>query len=225
MKRKSIVIPFVFILSMITLWALNNYVMASNKASIDSFISKPTSFAEFEIELEKLVKLKETTIQQRTELIKQLSNIVKDPNSRSYSPILYKAVEIMGDIRAIEAIDILLDIVVGQSNINDMPITSAGSSSTQLNVSELIRRYPPIGPIIKIHPPYQNLIKRLKNEDRVDREVLYSAILLGSEGTDVSQFLIEKAIKEETETRKIERLKSSLSTIKESKPIKQGDIK
>lgn len=210
---------------MITLWTLNISVMASNEESIDSSKSKPPSLEEFEIEREKLVKLKESTIQQRTELIKQLTNFITDPNSRHNITAYYTSVEILGDIRAIEATDILLDIVVGQFNLQDMPITSVGSSSTQLNVSELIRMYPPIGPIIKIHPPYEIILKRLREEDSVNKESLYCAILLGSEGTDVSQYLIEKAITNETETRKIERLKSALSTIKKSKPIKQGDIK
>lgn len=226
MKRKIFILIVVFSFSMIAVLSFSHLVIATNKVSIDSSTSKPTSLDEFKIEQEKFLDLRNSTIQQRKELINQLMNFISDPNSRRNTPAYFTAVGILGDIRAVEMTDKLLDIVVDKYDPLMFSLLPKGFSSDKFDLLGFINgTFPPIGSIIKLHPSYEILIERLKNEDSLTKSNFYSAILMGTEGTNISLYLLEKAITDEVEARKIDNLKYALSFIQKSNPVKQGDIK
>jgi hypothetical protein len=226
MKRISIILIVVFIFFMIAVLAFSPLVIATNEESKDLSKLKDSSLDGFKIEQDKLLQLRESTIKQRNELINQIMNFVTNPNSRHNTPAYFTAVGILGDIRAVEVTDKLLDIVVDQYDPFMFSLLPRGVSSDKFDLLGFTAvTFPPIGSIIKLHPSYQSLLKRLKNEDELTKNNLYSTILMGTEGTEISQYLLEKAIKDETEARKIDNLKYALKFIKESNPINQGDIK
>lgn len=108
MQRKYIILKVVLTFSIIGLLALSNLIMASNEEVIDSSDSKSPSLEEMKQEYEELAALGETEFQHRKELINKLLSIISSDKSSSNS--ISKAMNILGQIRAIEATNKLLDL-------------------------------------------------------------------------------------------------------------------
>jgi hypothetical protein len=216
MKRKNTILLLMVTCSILFLLFFTNFSMIDSIASESSLDSEPSLFNDEKRFSEDIQKLKETTLQQRNDLIGNLLNIIKTDKYKYTGT--YAAVDILSQIRAIEATDILLDII-------DYRLPISGMYSPTTDPLILGNRYPVVKALVNIRPKHENILKKIQNEDNIAKTRCYIAVMVGVEGIDVSRYLIEKAIKKETETRKIERLKSALTMFDRDFPPDSNNVK
>lgn len=178
-------------------------------ASEDSSRSKQSSIVESMKYSDEMQDLKKATLQQRKELIEKLINIIIA--DRDYSET-FAAIDILGQIRAIETTDFLLDNV-------DYRVPESGMFSS-IDPIKLKRRYPVVKALIDIRPPNERIMKKLTNTDGINIRSCDLAILIGIEGVDVTRYIIEKTIDTESDEHKLSRLKSALNMLNKEFPIK-----
>jgi hypothetical protein len=224
MKLENNILKFKIFCSLLILLVLATFLWASSTSSKNSSDSNVPMIEKMKQFLNEMLQLKETTIQQRNELITKLMNIVKDANNPNSIASIYVAVNTLGEIRAVEAADLLLDMADYRGE-GDISRTHTIRMPTTATPDDLERDWPFVKALINIKPPFESVIKRMAGEDSSRRENCYVAILTGTEGPDVTRYLIEKAIKKETETRKIERLNSALNMLNKDYPKDNNDVK
>jgi hypothetical protein len=219
MKRKNVkairLFCLLIILSVSTLCGLASTI---NSGSYTGSIS----IEETEKLYDEFLKLKETTLKQRSELIGKLMEIIKEPKYHINLPLVFSAMDILCDIRATEAIDTLLDMADFPGMPSTTPRRPLGDTTKP---EEAGKNHPAVTALIKIHPPYQSVLKRIPGEQNVIKRTCYVAILIGIEGPDISRYLIEKAIEKETDKTKLAQLNSALNMLNKDYPKENNDVK
>jgi hypothetical protein len=166
-----------------------------------------------------MLQLAQSTSKQRNELIKRLVDIIRDLRIKICNPpALYTAIGILGELRASESVDVLLDMV------DYVPITAGSRPFSDLSldpIGSLAKNNEMVKALIKIRPPYSSLLKKLEVEGNVIRFQCYTIILIETEGADVSRYILEKSIEKESDERKLLRLNAALKIINERYPIKE----
>jgi hypothetical protein len=180
------------------------------------------SIEETEKLYDEFIKLKETTLQQRSELIGKLLNIIKDPKYHINAPLVFSSMDILGDIRANEAIETLLDMADFRGLTGTTPRSPLGDTTKP---TEAGKNHPAIRALIKINPPYESVLKRIPDEGNVVKSSCYVAILIGIEGPDISRYIIEKAIENQTDKIKQTRLTAALAMLNKDYPPDKKDTK
>jgi hypothetical protein len=223
MKRENIIHMSKLFCSLLILLVLAIFAWATNISSQNPSELKLPSIEKMDQFYKDMLQLKETTIQQRNEIITKLMNVVKDTNYPNTTAAIFTAVNILGKIRAVEAADLLLDMA---------DYRGKGSSQTYMiriptkaPPDELERDWPFVKALINIKPPFESIMKRLRDENNTVNYYCYVAILAGTEGPDISRYLLENAIKKETDIRKLARLNDALKILNESYPKDSNDVK
>lgn len=212
MQKRDIIISSILFL-MFCFFGLSVFAIVSDESKISTNISTSPTMEEYEQMDKELSELKEATIPQRKELITKLIDIIKEDKFKATGT--YAAMDILGQIRASEAIDILLDKADYSSNTRIFVITT--------NPKENARQYPAVKALINIHPPYESIIKRLTDTNNQVGSWCYIAILLGTEGEDVCRYIIENAIEKESNEDKLSRLESALKMLNKDFPIEKKE--
>ena len=153
--------------------------------------------------------LQKTALQQRKDLIENMLNLVKTKEFLSIRKEI--AIEILGQIRAIEATDILLNMV-------DYHLPISGMYSPTTDPEGLRYRYPVVNALINIKPSYDSVINKIADVDDISCIRCYVAILIGIEGEDVCRYILKKAVEKEHTERKLSRLNSALNMFNKDFP-------
>jgi hypothetical protein len=217
MNKKSIIHSTTVLCSLVIFLVLAIFARSSNITSKNP--TDPNSKQAVKSKNEKyneLLQLKESTIKQRNEVIEYLLNIIKS-DKHNYNDT-FAAIDILGQIRAIEATDILLDMV-------DYKLPIAGMSLPSLDPIQSGKRYPVVKALVNIRPKYENILKKIQNENNLSTRRCYIAVMVGVEGVDISRYLIEKAIKKETDRDKLSRLSAALNLLNKDFPPDSNDVK
>jgi hypothetical protein len=161
---------------------------------------------------EELAQGRSAISQQRDEAIAALLAIVRDATMRKENiPAVRNAVDILGEIRAMEASGDLLEMVNFHRAGGEMGGGPLGRLwSTNPGPEELGNVYPCVRALIKIGVGAQQLIDRIRTEEHVFRQRCYVAVLRGIHGDEMALTILQKAIEKETDARKINRLKGAL---------------
>ena len=153
------------------------------------------------------LELKETELKQRNELITKLLIIIKSEENSSY--IIFEAIDLLGQIRAIEASNTLLDMV-------DFTGLTPTSPPTP------VKKMPAVKALIMIRPPYEDILKKLTTtEYNGVKTQCYITILIGIEGAELTQHIIEKAIEKETDENNLKKLNSALNILNKYYLVKE----
>lgn len=164
----------------------------------------------------KLLQLQESTSKQRNEKLIMLKDIISDPITKAFNkPAILSSVHILVEMRAIETVDILLDMV-DYGYLIGSRITPPFADFITLS-----KNYEIVKALIEIHPPYESVLNKLADEDSIIRFRCYTTILVETEGVDVSRFIIQKAIEKETDERKLSRLYSALNMLNKDFPVEE----
>jgi len=187
--------------------------LASNSESRVPAESKPVTMQEHEQMLEKLSMMKEEALAQRNDLIKQCVDILKTDEYK-YS-VTFAAIDLLGQIRAIEATDLLFAMV----DRDRCQYTVGGRCSVITTIPEqAVRRYPVVKALIQIRPPHQSVVKRIRDVGNNIEPRCYVAILIGTQGVELSRYILEKEIEAETDEGIAWRVKRALMFLNEDYP-------
>jgi hypothetical protein len=217
MKKKSIIHSTTILWSLVIFLVLAIFALASTSTLKNSTESQSPTMQEQEQFYKEILQLKESTIKQRSELIAKLLEIIK--NDKYKYTGTYTAIDILGQIRATEAVDILLDRAdYSYGGLTRIPIFTT-------DPKELQQDYPSVKALINIHPTPESVMKRLRDENNKVPYNCYIGILIGTEGPDVTRYLIEKAIEKESNSRRLAKLKTALSMLNKEFPPDSNAVK
>jgi hypothetical protein len=207
---KSIIMYLIIIFSVFSISTLK-----ADVDSKDASGSSSPSYKEMEQMNKELSQLKDSTLKQRNELINKLINIIKEDRYKYAGT--YAAINILGQIRANEATEILLEKA-------DYRAPVVGIAFATKNLQDYARDYPAVKALIQIHAPYERVLKEIEDINNVSLSC-YVAVLAGTEGVEVSRYVIEKAIEKESGERKLTRLNFALKMINDDVPVLEENKK
>jgi len=191
--------------------------LASNSESRVPAESRRVTRQEHDQMVEKLSKMKEEALKERNVLVEQCVDILKTGEYKYGGT--FAAIDLLGQVRAIEAADFLL----GMADHDRCGVSVGGMCSGSTTIPEVaVQRYPVVKALIQIRPPHQSIIERIRNDDYAVRVRCYVAILIGTQGVELSRYILEKEIEAETDERVSYRLKVALGALNEDFPAKQG---
>jgi hypothetical protein len=217
MKKKSMIHSTTILCSLVIFLVLAIFAWASRETFGSNSTSRSPTMQEQEQFYNEMLQLKESTLKQRSELIAKLLDIIKADKYKYAGTTT--AIDILGQIRATEAVDILLDRAnYGYGGLTRIPIFTTDPQEVQQD-------YHSVRALINIRPTHESVMKRLKDENNKVPYNCYIAILIGTEGQDVTRYLIEKAIEKETNTRTLARLNTALAMLNKDFPKDSNDVK
>jgi hypothetical protein len=216
MKRTYVVFQITFTSLILLLLFHTTFSKINAIASGNTSYSGQSLPDDRRISSEDILKLKETTIQQRDDLIKYLLNTIKSNKGRY--DITFAAIDIMGQIRAIDAADYLLDIIDYR-----LPFMSMSLPSIDPNNSGKL--YPVVKALVSIRPAYENILNKVQNENSIIKIRCYIAVIVGVEGLEVSRYLFKEAVKKELDYQKKDKLTLALNIINEEFPQDNNNVK
>jgi hypothetical protein len=218
--KKNLIIKKSRLCCLISIAVFSFIVLGSDKdhkSLIDSNSTTTSlSYKERQQLYTELSQLKESTIQQRNELINKLINIIKEDKLKYVG--VYDAMDLLGQIRATEATDILLEKI-------DYKGPAIGIAFPTVSPKEYMKDYHAVKALVNIHPPCEIILTRLRDVNNNINFSFYVAILVGMEGPDISYYLIEKAMNKESDKHILERLNSALDILKKYYPMDNNDMK
>ena len=188
-------------------------IIAEEKvAQKESSVTVSPSYKEWKQMTDELETIKKSMAQQRSEIINRLIDMIKEDKYRYSGTSL--AMEILGQIRADEATDILLE----KADYHSPTIRLRIPTNDPL---ESTRYYPAVNALVNIRPPCKSILKRIEDANAFDNISCYIAILVRTQGMEISRFVLEKSIEKESDEGKLMRLNYALKNIKEEVPISE----
>jgi len=170
-----------------------------------------------------LRKAKQTVLKDRAKLVGELMSILKDKLlTRDNVPATVNAIELLGEIRALEAAPLLFDMIRYRRYTGlKTPATVSRPITDTIELEEMAKDFPCVKALAQIGVPSKDILSRIPKAASIQHLQAYTSVLLGSEGPDVTVAILKKAI----ETASVDRdkealgaaLKAVMRTIKKEK--------
>jgi len=153
----------------------------------------------------------------KKDLIAKLIDIIKEKeNLLNNQPSVRAAIFILGEMRAVEAIDVLVDqigfprIYEGEAGI----VGLEGGTMFHRGLKNIGKVYPAAGALIKIGEPCLDaVVTKLASTVGIFEPKACLGVLVGLRGRDSTAEMLKAAIERETDAKKKERLESSLDML------------
>lgn len=156
----------------------------------------------------------------RKNLISGLINIVEQKENRiKKESSVRAAIFILGEMRAVEAVQVLVGHI-GFPHVTEQwreptPGPPAGMGTIRSGLSGIQKTYPAVGALIKIGEPcLGHVIDKLSSTDNISEQKACLGVLVGLRQRDSVIHMLKDAINKETDTKKKDRLQSSLDLLK-----------
>ena len=155
----------------------------------------------------------------RKNLISGLINIIEQKENRMKKETSVRAaIFILGEMRAVEAVQVLVGHIgfphVYEYTGEFIPVVAEGGM-LQKGLKRIGKVYPAADALIKIGEPCQgHIIDKLSSADSVSEQKACLGVLIGLKTRDSVIHMLKDAINKETDTKKKNRLQSSLDLLK-----------
>ena len=167
-----------------------------------------------------LVEEKVRIVSERNQIIADLRSIIQDPVMREKNiAAVVGAIEILGDIRAVEAASDLLDMIAynrfwGAKKEPDGIDRIPPALEDTPDPDELGKHFPCVTALVKTRVPHELIIAKLRCEKDDTRKKCFVGVLIGTEGRDVAEFIMQSAVGREKDTEAGKALRSALNWFK-----------
>lgn len=154
----------------------------------------------------------------RKVLVGDLVAIIKEKKNRLRKRASVEAAMfILGEMRAVEAVQVLVDHIgfpqVYEYTGESIPVDAEGGMLHR-GIKGFQKTYPAVKALIKIGEPcLSDLISKLSSTDHMTEEKACLGVLVGLRQRDSVIEMLKDAIKKETDTKKKDRLQSSLDLL------------
>ncbi len=188
-------------------------VLSANADSISKLMSgKSEEIGEASI----LIESKATIPAARNRIINDLSGVIHDKNLREKNiSAVIGAIDILGDIKAVESAPDLLDIVDYNRFWGDQK-RPAGTDRIPVYLEDtpdpnnLGKHFPCVIALIKMRVPFALVVDRLRGECDSTRQECLIGILIGTEGRDTAEIIVKRAAASEKSPEAKDALESAL---------------
>ncbi|HUV05057.1 MAG TPA: hypothetical protein VMX94_08110 [Armatimonadota bacterium] len=170
--------------------------------------------------VERIAQARALVGDERNQIIGSLRSIIQDPLMREKNmAAVVGAIEILGDIRAVEAVPDLLDMIDynrfwGATKEPHLPDRIVIGLPDTPDPDELGRHFPCVTALVKTRVPHELVIAKLRCEKDDTREKCFVGVLIGTEGRDVAEFIVQSAVGREKDTEARKALRSALNWFK-----------
>ena len=170
--------------------------------------------------VEKIAQANIQIVSERNQIIGSLRSIIQDPLMREKNiAAVVAAIEILGDIRAVEAVPDLLDMIDysrfwGAKKEPHLPDRIVPWLQDTPDPDELGRHFPCVTALVKTRVAHELVIAKLRCEKDDTREKCFVGVLIGTEGRDVAEFIMQSAVGREKDTEAGKALRSALNWFK-----------
>ena len=198
-------------LSIVSLLSIGTLSGTTKTSTLERLLSNDVNVIE---------KAKNELITTRKDLIERLIKIVNQKENRiKREASVRAAIIVLGEMRAVEAIELLVDNIgfpyVREPYSEPRPGPLAGSGTIGRGLSGIQKTYPGVGALIKIGEPcLRHVIDKLSSTGGVSEQQACLGVLVGLRQRDFVVDMLKEAANKETDTKKKDRLQSSLDLLK-----------
>ena len=170
--------------------------------------------------VERIAQARALVGDERNQIIGSLRSIIQDPLMREKNiAAVVAAIEILGDIRAVEVAPDLLDMIDysrfwGAGKEPHLPDRIVIGLQDTPDPDELGRHFPCVTALVKTRVPHELVIAKLRCEKDDTRKKCFVGVLIGTEGRDVAEFIVQSAVGREKDTEAGKALRSALNWFK-----------